>query len=183
MSEKQTESMSRWEKCFYHEIGSFDQIQQGHIYFCVPKDAKTLGERCKMKQEIDPAGCENCQRFKSRYIEYPLVINGIHKEDPSPWGVMLKPVKIRPCSEDKTYFGIYLGEFPRYMHVSYNEKSGILDVSTPCNPCIYVPALEKVVFGDESWWSEINPGEDVTDITDEQIEDQWYMKMLRGIEK
>lgn len=172
------EAQERYRKCFYHEIGNMEQVRQGHIHFCVPKEAKTIGDRWKMKKEIDPAQCENCKRYKSRFIEYPLTIEGIEVNMPEPWGVELKPVRIRPCNGTKTYFGIYLGEFPRYAGVTFDNETKKLRVSPSCNPCIYVPALEKAVFGDESWWSEIEPGEDIKDITDECIQNQWYMKML-----
>lgn len=179
--EKTMDNEEKYRKCFYYEMGNMLEIKKGHVHFCVPEEAKTLGDRVKMKKEINPEMCENCDRYKSRFIEFPLTISRLEIGAPEYWNVSLKPVRIRPCDGEKTYFGIYLGEFPRYMYSSFNEETEILKVSTVTNPCIFVPELEKVVFGDESWWSEIKPGEDIKDITNETIDGQWYMQLLRGI--
>lgn len=175
------EKEKRYKKCFYYVMGDMEQIKQGHVHFCAPEEAETLHERTAMKKEIDPEICETCERFKNIFIEYPLTINGIETEDLRPRNVSLKPVRIRPCKEDKTYFGIYLGEFPCFTQAELNMKTEILRVSVFRNPCIFVPELGRVVFGNESWWSKIEPGEDIKDITDETIRDQWYMKWLTEI--
>ena len=182
-TEVTSDEAKRYKKCFYYEIGSMSEIKNGHVHFCAPEEAKTLGDRWKMKKEINPEICETCERYKSRFIEFPLMIKGLELRSPEYWNNSLKSVRIRPCGGENTYFGIYLGEFPRHMYAELNEETGILEVSTLTNPGIYVPELEKIVFGDESWWSEIEPGEDVKGITDETIKGQWYMKLLDEITK
>ena len=180
-SNKKLDKMPKHEKCWHYEMGNMEQIEQGHIHFCAPDAAKTLGDRWKMKQEIDPKDCENCPRYKCRYIEYPLTINGLDIKSPEPWGIDPSLCRVRPAGDEKTYLGIYIGEIPRYTTASYNEESGTLKISTACNPMIYIPELDKSVFGDESWWSRIDSEEDLADITDEAINGQWYMKALRGL--
>ena len=170
----------RYRACRHYVMGSFDEIKQGHGHFCAP-NATTLGEAWEQRKEIDPAECEHCEKFKSLYIEFPLTIQGIEHGDMEPWNLGFKPVKIRPCSEEKTYFGIYLGMFPREIHVTFSEDTGQLKVGTTTNPCIYVPEKKGVCWGDESWWSEIEPGESITDITDETIRGQWYFQMLEHL--
>ena len=92
----------------------------------------------------------------------------------------LKPVRVRPCDDEKTYFGIYLGDFPHFQSASFDERTGMLKFNAANNPCIYIPELNKVVFGSGSWWSEIENANDIQDITDELINDQWYVKLLKA---
>lgn len=146
-------------------------------YFCSP-DSETLGEKWKNKKEIDKEQCESCPKFRSRYIEYPITVNKIEKGNPAIWDVSFVPVAVRLCKNDKTYFGIYIGEIPWRMTASLNEETGCLTIDTVSNPGIYVPALGKIVYGAESWWRRLSPDEDVSDITDDDIRNTWYMKLL-----
>jgi hypothetical protein len=97
-------------------------------------------------------------------------------------------VRIRPCAkeyQDKTYVGIYLGDMATGTSVSIKDDVIGCDFSGS-NPAIYVPAIKKVIFGYESWWGEITDEKDVTNITDEAIDQTWYVKILRemiGTEK
>lgn len=183
MWNKELEAMPKHEKCFYYEMGCFTDPKEHGRHYCAPDEAKTVGDRWKMKQEIDPKDCENCQRFRSRYIEYPLTITNLDIKKPEPWGIHPGLCKVRIAGEKETHLGIYIGEIPRYTSASFNEKSGTLKISTACNPMIYIPKLDRAVFGDESWWGRIKSEEELEDITDETIENQWYMKALRQIEK
>lgn len=180
---KELEAMPKHERCWYYEPGDFLSKEERKKHYCVPDGAKTLGDRWEMKQEINLEKCADCQRYKCRFIEYPLTINGLDIKAPEAWGIEPALCRVRPAKEKKTYLGIFIGEIPRYTTASFNEESGTLKISTACNPMIYVPELERAVFGDESWWNCIEPGEDITDITDEQIRGQWYMKLLEGAAK
>lgn len=171
------EELKRYEKCV-HYVPDFNS--EAVVHRCAP-NAKTLGEQWEQAQEINPEGCETCEKFKSRYIEYPLTIQGLDIKKPEAWNVSFCPVRVRLCEDDKTYFGILLGEFPWHTNASYNEESGMLKISTMTNPCILLPREKKVVFGAESWWSKIEQGEDISDITDEDINDQWYMKLAKEL--
>ena len=185
MNEK-IDEMPKHEKCFYYEYGCFTDPAERGKHYCVPDEAKTLGERWEMKQEINPEQCENCQRYECRYIEYPLTINGLDIKEPKPWGIRPGLCRVRPAAEKKTYLGIYIGEIPRYTSASLDKETGILEISSACNPMIYIPELNRAVFGDESWWSRIEDGEDISDITDDDIKGQWYMRILQeaaGVEE
>ena len=174
------DNLEKHRRCKHYVMGTLEEVKQGRGHYCAP-NAETLGEAWEQRQEIDPAGCESCEKFKSLYIEFPITITGISHGDIEPWDIGLMPVKIRPCSEGKTYFGIYLGRFPREFHITFSEKTGELKVGTTTNPCIYVPEKKDVCWGDESWWSRIEPGESITDITDETIRGQWYVQMLENL--
>ena len=92
-------------------------------------------------------------------------------------------VKIRPCDEkykNKTYLGIYLGELP--ISSSYTlDKEKTLDFYLFKNPAIFVPELKEIIFGCGSWWGSIQNEEELKKITDEDIDNVWYVKMLKDI--
>lgn len=103
----------------------------------------------------------------------PIQDNGFGKQ-----GAM---VGVRPCSEEygnKTYIGFMIGE------VATSSSIGITDTKIQLefarhNPAIFVPELGKVIYGYESWWGEIKSEDDFKDITDEDIENVWYVKAYR----
>ena len=138
---------------------------------------------------IDEHDCENCENFKSRYIEYPITVNEIKVDEWDQYTLFHRDeighlARVRPCGEEyegKTYVGIFLGEIPMSTHVSYNNKDGKLTVRPMPNPAIFVPELKKIIFGCESWWSIIKSEDEVKDITDEDINSQWYVQALKAM--
>jgi hypothetical protein len=94
-----------------------------------------------------------------------------------------KLAKIRPCGEEygnKTYLGIFLGDIPQSPMVSHNSETGVLKIRAHCNPAIFVPDLNKVIFGCESWWSVVENEKDLDkEITDELIQNQWYVRLAK----
>ena len=175
---KDTNNMPKYRRCkHYVRTGLFGSGK----HYCAP-DAKTLREQIKQKQEIDIAKCENCEKFESRYIEYPLTISSIDIKQPETWGICFTPVRVRPCDGNGTYFGILLGNFPYLTSASFDENTRALKVSTATNPCILIPSQKRIVFGAQSWWQEIDPGEDLSNvrgISDSEIENTWYVSLLR----
>lgn len=122
----------------------------------------------------------------------PIVVSHIH------WtaGHLGKPifetakgtwVAVRPCAkehEGRTFLGILIGRFALCAVGRYDREAEILHLSySHHNPTIYVPDLGKVVFGIESWWSEIKGPEDLRQITNADIENVWYVRVLRDLEK
>lgn len=97
-------------------------------------------------------------------------------------------VKVRPCGddnpEDKTYLGIFLGELPTGLSFAFNRETGTLLVEPGSgNPAMLVPELGRIVFGCESWWSEVKNADELPQITDEMIENIPYVKALRNAPK
>ena len=89
-------------------------------------------------------------------------------------------VKVRPASEDKTYLGIFIGHSPLSSMVKYNEETKILFVKKAMwNPTIYIPELKRVIHGCESWWSKIKNKEDFKSITNDNINNTWYIKLAK----
>lgn len=131
--------------------------------------------------------CEQCERFDSKFIEYPLTIQGIDNAEIDTMGLGHECgalCEISPCDkeyEGKSYIGIYLGDLPIAIMSSHNPKTGILENRTMNNPAIFVPELKKIIYGCESWWREIKSIEDFKGISKEDIENTWYVKLLKGM--
>lgn len=152
------DNLKKYEKC----IHAFYIVRDGNrVTTCVPH-AKTLGKMCELAEEIDPSQCEHCEHYKSRcIIEYPITVNSIKVDElkPKPKHIEFTPVRVRPFSDEKIYFGILLGNFPYNSCTEYNEETKELKVHYMDNPCILIPELKHVVFGDECWWEKINESE------------------------
>lgn len=91
-------------------------------------------------------------------------------------------VAVRPVKDatKKTYLGIYLGEMPiKRASASYHLKTKELTFLISTNPAIFVPDLNQVVWGYESWWGRIKSATDLKQISDQDIENVWYVKALR----
>lgn len=116
-------------------------------------------------------------------IKFPIEVNGIHWVSGNEAYInrdRICLVKIRPADEDKTYIGIYLGDFCIGAHASYHKPTKLLAIElTQHNPAIFVPDLNRVVMGAESWWGRIDSEEEFSMITDQDIHDVWYVKLLR----
>ena len=48
-------------------------------------------------------------------------------------------------------------------------------------PPIFVPALGRIIYGCESWWSRIRSEEEFSDITDADIANQWYVQAWKAM--
>lgn len=131
--------------------------------------------------------CEGCDRFDSKFIEYPLTINGIENKiiDTTGMGHECGALcEVSPCGDEykgKTFLGIYLGDLPIAIYTSFDRKSRVLNNSTMNNPAIFVPELKKIIYGCGSWWREIESVEDFKGISKEDIENTWYVKLLRQL--
>jgi len=117
-------------------------------------------------------------------IEYPIEVSAINWEDSDSLSFCRGDgptlVAVRPADSEKTYVGIYVGDLPLGVSASYHTESGVLSLHQGHqNPAIVVPALKKVVMGCESWWQPIESEDDFKKITDEDIENVWYVKSLR----
>ncbi len=172
-------------RCRHHH---YDISSQKHAL-----DASGIKSVCKrngfdnLEYGITEEQCENCPHFKSRFIEYPITVSKIDIQDFD--GKLLyhedvgKLAKVRPCGEgygDRTYLGIFLGDIPQSPHISHNQETGVLQIRAYCNPAIFVPDLNKIIFGCESWWSIVRDEKDLDkEITDDLINNQWYVQMAK----
>lgn len=134
---------------------------------------------------ITEPDCEACPYYDSRYIQYPLTINGLDIEPMEAWDLhsIGDLVAVRPCSDNpdgKTYLGLYLGEQPWFLSASYQRTDKCLHVRSACNPMIYIFAAKTIVRGANSWWTRIKSEADMKDITDDAINNTWYVQMLKS---
>ena len=67
------------------------------------------------------------------------------------------------------------------LYSSYKPADGILVNQTLSNPGLYVFELRKIVYGMECWWKELKSADDLKEITDRQIHDTWYVKLLKEL--
>jgi hypothetical protein len=91
-------------------------------------------------------------------------------------------VMIRPVGDEykgKTFLGIYIGDIPLSGVRAYDPKKQILMLTLSSNPAIFVPDLNKVIMGAESWWGPIKDETQLRQITDEDIQNIWYVKALK----
>lgn len=92
-------------------------------------------------------------------------------------------VEIRPCEDKyqgKTYLGVLLGNFPQ--SVKGKIDNGILKISANMhNPLIYIFETNSLVFGSDSFWRKIKNVEDLNNITEDEITNTWYIKLLKEI--
>jgi hypothetical protein len=126
-------------------------------------------------------------------IKYPITINKIeiseeHNYKSQGLGVKCGDlVKIRPCdslpkNKGKTYLGIFIGDIAPRAMASYHEKEQKLLITPGIhNPAIFIPEINKVVFGYESWWSKIKDESELKDITDNDIATTWYVRAMKDM--
>ncbi|MTI83457.1 MAG: hypothetical protein FH756_06015 [Firmicutes bacterium] len=173
--------MAKCDRCRNMDI-KFDKSLSGMYYECI-KGVTDL----KQVKDIENFKIE-CDKFDSKYIEYPLTINGIElsKEPAISQGLGCKTgdlIKVRPCAEEyqnKTFLGIYLGDIDIGLHASLNRDTKVLSVGRMHNPAIFVPEIKKIIYGCGSWWGKIKDENDLKDITDDDIDNVWYVKMLKN---
>lgn len=123
-------------------------------------------------------------------LKFPLTINGIKLL--GKWGLgdgwrheQGEMVAIRPVAKEydkKTFLGIYLGDITVEPIWVLNKKTNEIEVFSRGNPAIFVPDLNKVVFGYESWWGPIKNEDQLRQITDDDIQNIWYVKALKQLE-
>lgn len=162
----------RQRKCRYCFPGAFSTE---NVQMVCAKDNAEVNVTCD--------DCEKCSNFKSKYIEYPVIINGIENEPIDTFGLGIKVgnfVAIKPCDDKKTYLGIYVGDLPIFISSSL-DKDKILHNRTVNNPAFFVPKLNKLVYGQESWWHKIKSADDFKEITQDDIKNQWYVQLFKEL--
>lgn len=128
-------------------------------------------------------------------MEFPVQVNGIRWADPSSPVIREKGfltkcgdmVAVRPCAEEyenKTFLGILLGDVALNVNVSWDEeKSELVLDRGHYNPIIFIPDRNAIVYGCGSWWGRIKSEEQLKQITDEDIQNIWYVKALQQLAK
>jgi hypothetical protein len=128
-------------------------------------------------------------------IKFPIEVSSIKNEplykdinNPSGWLAACGDlVQVRPVGEkykEKTYLGILLGDLPLEVFIMHNRETKELKIEPYRNPAIFVPELKEIIWGCGSWWSEIESEEELRQISNDDIQNVWYVKLLKAtIEK
>lgn len=126
-------------------------------------------------------------------LTYPITVTAItvdprmtaYRERPLFGGKCGDFVSVRPVGEvygGKTYLGVLIGEIANTPAALFDKATGVLTVMAGLpNPAIFVPDLGKVIFGYESWWGRIADESQLREITDNDIQNVWYMKALKQL--
>jgi len=159
----------------------FNEVYEDLAHFSSEKvKIDYLESICKKERSEDE--CE----FECKFIEMPLTLEELKIENNIDYeGSLVKCQKgkfVKCRYEKETYLGIYLGDLPRSLNLSFNKESRSLEITSGySNPAMWIFKLKKIVWGCESWWSIIETPEEFGPITDEDIENVSYVKILRKI--
>jgi len=122
-------------------------------------------------------------------LEFPITVQEIKREEmkalvPCAWPADQTGawVSIRLAGELSTRLGVLLGDLALGFRLRYHEETGVLAITFGgYNPAIWVPGLNRVVYGCESWWGVISSPDELRQITDLDIQDVWYMRALKEL--
>ena len=167
--------------CKKNIFGKCDILKTNDVYKKLLEDKKSTlkKEVYNFKEKFI------CEEYKSKFIEYPIEVSKINSDTEIftlNKNVVGKFVKIRPCGDkynDKTFLGLYLGDLPVGNSISHNSETKELNVSFQCNPAVFVFELNEIIYGYQSWWEVIESEEDLKDISDNDIDNVWYVKALK----
>ena len=169
-------NLSLWETTTDCEYGKEDKEIK---YFISKEQAVAYNQVMELLQKLN---------WEVLFTDHKELIRDDSKSirEPLFGGDIGEAVKIRPCGEKyggKTYFGILIGDVA--MNIGHSIKDGIVTASFGgYNPGIFIPELNKIIYGYESWWGKIESEEELDKlITDEVIESQWYVKLLKSFNK
>ena len=117
-------------------------------------------------------------------FKYPITIKGIKKSPFRDMSIGAKKgdfVAVRPCGNEKTYLGLYLGDMPLEILCHLENETQILNITQHGNPAIFVFDLSDIVWGCGSWWGKIKDEKHLMEITDGDIQNIWYVKALKKL--
>lgn len=126
-------------------------------------------------------------------MEFPITVNEITFEQNDPLRQKLlfggkcgDMVAVCPCAEEyenKTFLGVLLGEVALSQGGSFNRETGVLTIRRQMhNPAIFIPERNTIVYGCGSWWGKIESKDQLKRITDDDINNVWYVKALQQLE-
>lgn len=167
----------------------------------VETEIKRLEERKRQLYERSSTAPENeklCEDNLARLMaepdlfppfKYPIEVGGItFRRGASLLQKGLRKrelVRIRPCDPalgGKTFLGLYLGDMATRAGCSFNRETEVLEIYVGSyNPAIWIPSLQRIVFGFESWWGAIETEEQLAEITDDSIGKIWYVQAMKAM--
>lgn len=161
-----------------------DGLQNNEEYLKI-KETVSLMEQMKLAHKFKSNFI--CDDYRSFYIEYPIEVSKINIEnnrDSYKEEDIGKYVRVSPCGEKyngQTFIGIYLGSLPVGHHITHNSETKELEIRHRNNSAMFVPEINKIIYGHESFWNILTNIEDFKEITKKDIENVWYLKALKSI--
>ncbi len=142
--------------------------------------AKLIAGLAPAMKKAERSFLTNDEEMKDKY---PLTVKSVVCDFKQKMLRTPKPVSVRLASKEdtKTYLGFHLGDMVMDCQAMFDPEDQDITVGFRRNPAIYVPALNRVVMGMESWWGEIESEKDLKEITDETINSQPYVQLLQQL--
>ena len=159
-----------------------DPTFPGRVKFQAERTQK-MGVRLRADQEVEVWP----DWTQKRDIEYPVEVQGIQfeghpfREDRKTGKLVKVRVANKKPEEQGTHLGIYLGDAALGMGAYFSEEGILKFVVGRYNPAMWVPALNRIVYGCGSWWGLIESEEDLRKITDDDIQNVWYVKLAKQL--
>lgn len=134
--------------------------------------------------------CPHCDGTGQTRPSFPRLLTGLQMPD---MATMLNAVSfgspppgtfvaVRPIDGDQTHLGLFLGNFATSVTGGISQDGTLVLRFGLGNPAIWVPALNRIVRGYESWWGDIESPDRLRQITNEDIDNVWYVQALRQME-
>lgn len=138
------------------------------------------------------------QYEREHNYKFPITVTGVKFAIPEPISDKAalggrnevgQIVAIRPCADeykDKTFLGILIGYVPIHRDLAFvraegKEEGELIFRIMGDNPAIFVPDLKKVILGCASWWGAIKDEAHLKQITNEDIQNVWYVKAIKQL--
>lgn len=144
----------------------------------------------RLEGDPEKVACSACHGTGRREPAFPALIDGVEYSSLSRVserngyrdGLKGSWVAVRPCDPEcagKTYLGLYLGDM--VMSAFASVRGTVVQVQPFLNPAIWVFDLRRVVWGVGSWWGPITGPEGLRKITDQDIDNVWYVRALKEL--
>lgn len=120
-------------------------------------------------------------------IEYRMDVPIRMESDGRKAGTLVAVRSVKEAHGDKTRLGILVGFVPLSVSVALKHPEGnqtegsIMIASRSTNPVIFIPELGESVLGAESWWGPIKDEKQLKEITNDDIQNVWYVKALKQL--
>lgn len=122
-------------------------------------------------------------------VQLPIIVSQIDivgdQRMENRYGYAGKLVRVRPLVENPnnlTYVGIYLGELIDAPKVFYYSGPNKLRIDNSYTPAIFVPALNRVVWGSNVFWDRPANDKDLfREVTQNEIDSVGYERLTRPV--
>lgn len=113
---------------------------------------------CKKSRSCPDANfdLETCENLEPNYITFPIetcVVNNFNRDLKETLVKYAPGTGVQVEYNKQKYTGMFMGEAPQTIALSYGK---LLRIRAFMNPCIFVPELNRIIWGSECWWGVSN---------------------------